>query len=512
MAQIKASYFAEYVKKWFKILTATVVETLNGSKSPVTYHYRNMLKPGVSADGRWDSMSASRSIVAADVVDIDSPLPIKKRDAIKRAGGEIPMIGMGMSKNAKLIQRIKWLANSGATEKQVAQMIFDDLPRVVSGVYERLEFMFLQALSTGVTLVPDSENVGVGTRVDFGYMDSNRYGVTKKWGSDGYTPLSDMARVLHKALERGDVITTVALDGSTYYRMRKSDEAKALYASSIGNFAGNNLVTPSPSQFEALIADEYKVKFIVIDRIVRVEKDGKQTLVRPFAENTLVFLTTEQVGTLVYAILAEQDAEYRVKDVDYEIVDNYILVSKYSETNPLREYTNAQALVLPVIENVDSIYILNTEDAEELAAGEIEGDASFTVYGTAYSKDAVIEALRVIGKRVAGNISDARLLEKINSLSDEDEAKFRTELEGVLVVAPNELTFAAAADTTGKTVTATASGTLTAVSDQTWATVTVSGNVATVKVSANGTGAARTANVTLSADGKQVAVTVIQAA
>jgi hypothetical protein len=79
-----------------------------------------------------------------------------------------------------------------------------------------------------------------------------------------------------------------------------------------------------------------------------------------------------------------------------------------------------------------------------------------------------------------------------------------------LEVTPKALSFTSAADNTGKTITATASGTVTAVSGQSWATVTVSGNAATVKVAAN-SGAARTANITLSADGKQAVVTVTQA-
>jgi hypothetical protein len=508
---MNASYFAEYVKKWFKILTSTIIEQLNDSKRPVTYLFKVMLKPTMSADGKWDSLSVSKSIVAADIVDIDSPLPIKKRDALSRAGGEIPMIGIGMRKNAKLIQRIKYLAATGATEKQVSQMIFDDLPRVISGIYERLEMMYLQGLSTGVALAADDDNVGVGIRVDYGYKDSNRYGATVKWGDSGYVPVSDIERVLTEAYENGDVITTIALDKAAYNQIRRSDEAKALYAASIGNFTGNNQIIPTPTQFDSIIADEYKVKFLVIDRVIRVEKDGKQTNIRPFAENTLVFLTTEQVGSLVYGILAEQDAEYRAKNVDYQTVDNFILIAKYSETNPLREYTNGQAMALPVIENVDSIYILDTQDAIEVADDEIEGDAGITLYGVQYSKDAVIEALRDIGVRVAHNISDDKLVEKINSLSNSNEAMLKAALSGILIVSPAELTFGNTADTTGKTVTATATGALTATSDQSWATVTVAANVATVKVTANSTGTARVANITLNADDKQVVVTAMQA-
>jgi hypothetical protein len=508
---MNTSYFAEYVKKWLKILTTGIVEKLNDSKSPLTYLFKTMLKPTLSADGKWDSLSVSKSIVAADIVDIDSPLPVKKRDAISRAGGEIPMIGIGMKKNAKLIQRIKYLAATGATEAQIAQMIFDDLARVISGIYERLEIMFLQGISTGVALAEDTDNVGVGIRVDFGYKDSNRYGAAVKWGTQGYAPVSDIERVLSKAYENSDVITTIMLDKAAYNQIRRSDEAKSLYAASIGNFTGNNQIIPTPSQFDAIIADEYKVKFLIIDRTIRVEKDGKQTNIRPFAENTLVFLTTEQVGSLVYALLAEQDAEYKAKNVDYQVVDSFILVSKYLETNPLREFTNAQAIALPVIENTDSIYILNTQDAIEIANDEVEDDAGITLYGVTYSKAAVISALRTTGARVAHNISDEKLIEKINGLSDSDEASFRVALENVLIVAPVELSFTSAADNTGKTVTATAEGAVVATSDQAWTTATVAGNTVTVKVTANATGKARTANVTVTADDKQVVVLVTQA-
>jgi hypothetical protein len=79
-----------------------------------------------------------------------------------------------------------------------------------------------------------------------------------------------------------------------------------------------------------------------------------------------------------------------------------------------------------------------------------------------------------------------------------------------LSVTPGSLSFASTADTTGQTITVTATGTVAAASDQSWATVTVSNKVVTVKVAAN-TGAARTAHITISADGKQTTVVVIQA-
>jgi hypothetical protein len=501
--------FVEFVKKWFKSLATGIAEKVNDSKNPVTYLFKTMLYPKLSGDNKWDSTSVSKSIVAADIVSLDSPLPIKKRDKISSAGGKIPKLGIKMSKRESLISEIRILQMRGAAETEIVRAIFDDLGRCVNGIYERLEFAFLQALSTGMTLIDDEDNTGAGIRVEFGYKDSNRYGAARKWGEKDYIPISDIERVISAAAEEGDTITTIALDKASYNLIRKSDEAKVKYAGSIGNYTGNSLTIPTPSQFNALIEDEYKVKFLVIDRSIRVEKNGVQKALKPFAENTLIFLTTEKVGTLVYGILAEEDLP--VSGVEYQKVDAYILTSKYSRNEPLEEFTSAQAIALPVIENTDSIYILNTQDAIEVARDEVEGDAGITLYGVTYSKAAVISALRTTGARVAHNISDEKLIEKINGLSDSDEAAFRVALENVLIVAPVELSFTSAADNTGKTVTATAEGAVTAISDQAWATATVAGNTVTVKVTANATGKARTANVTVTAADKQVVVLVTQA-
>lgn len=504
------SLFVEFVKKWFKVLAGAITERVNDAKTPPSYLFKTMLTPKLSADNRWDSTAVNKSIVAADIVALDSPLPIKKRPSISVAGGKIPKIGIKMAKTESLISDIRILESRGVTEAEIARAVFDDLGRCVSGINERLEFAFLQALSTGVTLIDDEDNAGAGIRIRFGYRKSNSYGAVKKWGESGYTPISDVERVLAAASERGDTIVTIMVDKTSYNLMRKSEEAKSLHTSSISNFTGHNMITPSPSQFNTIMEDEYNVKIVVVDRSVRVEIDGNQKPLKPFAKNTLVFLTTakdEKVGSLVYGILAEESSP--VTNVEYQKIDTYILTSKYSKNDPLTEFTSAQTIALPVIENADSIYILNTQEAQEVADDEVDDDDSITLYGANYSKIAVIEAMRAAGIRVGTNISDEKLVEKINSLSDADEAKLRKTINGVLIVTPTALSFTSAGG--AEDVTAMGAGELTATSNQTWAAVSVAGRVATVTVGANN-GAERTASITLTGNGRQVVVEVVQEA
>lgn len=84
--------------------------------------------------------------------------------------------------------------------------------------------------------------------------------------------------------------------------------------------------------------------------------------------------------------------------------------------------------------------------------------------------------------------------------------------KSTLAVSPTSLSFTNAADSTGKTITASSTGNITAArSDKDWATVTYALKVATVKVSANANTDSRTASITITADGKTVVVVVTQA-
>lgn len=85
-------------------------------------------------------------------------------------------------------------------------------------------------------------------------------------------------------------------------------------------------------------------------------------------------------------------------------------------------------------------------------------------------------------------------------------------IENGLTIDKTELYFGNAADTTGKkvTVTGTVTGTVTAASSESWATVSVTAKEVTVKVTANSGTEARRAIVTITADGKNAQVDVLQ--
>ena len=80
---MEKSFYFEYAQKFFPQLVLSIVEKINErNKTKQTYMYKNLLNPDFSADGKWASILADYSRVAADVVSLDSELPLKKRDSL----------------------------------------------------------------------------------------------------------------------------------------------------------------------------------------------------------------------------------------------------------------------------------------------------------------------------------------------------------------------------------------------------------------------------------------------
>lgn len=359
----KTLYF-EYVKKYFPKLVLSIVEKLNEkNETTLSYLFKQMLSPQYSVDGRWESLIGQYTRVAADVVAMDSPLPLKKRDSLSRAGGDIPKLGMELFLNEKQMSDIDAMIAQGMDINTIVQKIFEDTPRVISGVYERLESMFLQGLSTGVALA-DEDNVGTGVRIDYGYLPTNQFGVKTVWNGNATTalPLDDIGNVMRKARNDGNRIIKAYADQYWIDQFCKNQQVREQFAFNQG-FVGDKIPILSEEQGVNLLRSKFGFTLEKVDRAIRTEQNGKQTVSIPWKEGTIVFVCDTQVGALVWTRLAEMN--HPVTGVTYETADSYILVSKYRENRPsLREYTTSQARVVPVISNPDRIYTLDIKTVQ----------------------------------------------------------------------------------------------------------------------------------------------------
>lgn len=425
---MEKSLFPQWVDRLFKVFAQKIVEKLNGTKEPLTYLHRTMLRKTFSPTLKWGSLSSSNTVVSADVVAMDSSLPLKKRDSLRKADGDIPKLGLKLYLNETTMNELNILLATGGQDQEILRKLFNDTNKVVSGVWERLEYMFHQALSTGLILITDEDNPALGIRVDFGHPASNKYGVTTPWSDANAKPIDDIDRIIEAARVNGDKLSYILMDRQTFNKFKANSQVKEQYAFYM-NFVGTNIPpVQSVEKANEFLSASHGVMIQLIDRNVLVEKDGKRKSVKPWADNAVVFLTELTVGTLTYGRLAEET--FPAKQVDYAKVDDFILVSKYSTNDPIKEFTSAQALVLPVIENVDSIYIMNCEKATAAIDTQTEGDAVYTYKEVDYTKASVIAAINLATEKTTAKSTntDATLTKYIDALNEEQILVFEANI------------------------------------------------------------------------------------
>ena len=421
---METSLFVQFAA-YFKAIAKDIVERVNGKKTPLTYLHKEMLAPELSTDLKWQTLNVDGSVVSADVVSMDSALPLKKRDSFGTASGDIPKLGMKLALNEKTMSDIDVLQARNVETKTLVAKIFSDTPKVLLGIYEKLEFMFLQGLSTGVTLVDDDTNVGTGIRVNFGYPDSNKFGAVTPWSDPASKPIDDIKRVIKIAKAKGDNPAYLMMDEGTFDALASNQQTREQYAFS-QNFVGTQIPVPDLDQVNAMLQKRYKLTIIIVDRTVVTERDGARTIQTPWAASKVVFLQNTKVGKLVYGILAEETRPN--KAVMYEKADNFILLKKWHSPEPFAEFTSSQALALPVINNVSSIYVLDTQEAA--TDEQVEGDAGFTYKTVVKTKAAVIAALRLAEPKtkLTAASTDAKIQNAINALSDEQVLIFEANI------------------------------------------------------------------------------------
>lgn len=357
---MEQSLYFEYVKQYFPNLVSTIIEKLNEKSSKtLPYLYRDLLTPEYSADARWSSILAEYNRCAADVVALDSELPLKQRDTITTTTGDIPKMGLKLYLAEKQMKDIQSMIANNLPTPQIVGKIFQDVPRVIQAVYERIEDIFLSELSTGVGLA--TNNNGTGIRINVGYYAQNQFGVQTAWAGNQSTatPLEDMQAVFDKAMEDENTITDIYADDAWLQAFYRSEQVRAQFAFDSGVTAVNNSVPVLDFNKAAqVIETKWGATLHRVARKIKTEVNGVRANHNPWATGVCVFTCDERLGHLVWTDTVESTR--RVNGVEYQNADNFILVSKYAKNDPWREFTASQAMVVPIIDNVDRIYTLNS--------------------------------------------------------------------------------------------------------------------------------------------------------
>ena len=302
-----ASIFREYIAKYLRPTVAKIYALINGKpegSQPKLLH-KEMLTEEHTTKDTWDGLSISRSVVAADIVAMDSSVPLKSRGSFEKATGKIPKIAMAYRKKESDIKDLQLAIATGGNEAQIAAKLMGASDLCIKGVEVAKEIMFLQGLSTGLTLMRDEDSNGKGVRVNFGYKEENTFTVGKKWSEDGAKPLSDLQIILEDAESVGLRPAVMMISRKAFNLLRSSAEGKQLGARHIGAIITDpaNLPVPARATLLDALKDELSIDVVIVDSTFRVQaEDGSIRTVRPWEEANVVFVQSNIVGRLVWSV------------------------------------------------------------------------------------------------------------------------------------------------------------------------------------------------------------------
>jgi len=312
----------------------------------------------------WETLTGDVGArIAADVVSYDSSAPLKARKVVSKMTGEIPPIRVKRVMKESDINTYNIL-KAKATPDQMAllNLVFGDVDFVMDAVMARAEWLALKALSYGsITLNKTVNPGGVVTEnaIDYQIASSHKVGVGTAWADAANAkPITDIETVLALAQSEGKKIQYILMNPATWQRFRATAEVKDFVAP-YAVYGGTRIKRAPGIEVtnEALQADG-KPTIKIIDTVIGIENvNGQVSYENPWTDHYITYIPYERVGRLLHGPIAE---ETNPPQNVIQAKKEFVLVSKYSETDPVAEITKGEANAFPVIDAVDGIYIQKT--------------------------------------------------------------------------------------------------------------------------------------------------------
>lgn len=420
------SLYKEDLEGKFKPIVDSIVRTINGEEGERNYLHDQMLTPKFSVNGTFEAITSDNTYVSADWVSTDSELPVKRRDSLGKVTGKLVKSGMLLKLNEQQMQDIDTMKAVGADYMDIMEVIMDDTIRCTRGEKELMERAFLEELSTGVCVIDDSENVGIGVRINAGYLEENKFAPQIPWSDTEHSkPLDDFEKIVEAAAAKKRDLNYVWMDKTAWKQFRDSKQVREYIAGRdkkiyVGGTAADMLPKSTLAEINSVLKEDetYGVEIRIISYKGVIERNGQRTTVTPWQQGMVVFTKSENVGNLWWANVAENS--HRVSGVTYVEIGNGVLLSKYATNQPtLTEWTQIQGRIVPVVNGAEGIYQLDTTST----VTDASEDNKITIGETEHKKSDILTAIAAVtGVTLPANTTDAAVVQLFNSWNKKIQA------------------------------------------------------------------------------------------
>lgn len=315
---------------------------------------------------KWETLTGEKGApVIADVISYDSSAPQKKREVIGKMSGDIPKTAVKRGMNEgdwNEYQQLSRDCQGDSDLQSLLDLAFKDQDFCYNSVRGRFEWWCMQLMSKGGFTLNSTNNNGIVTEefVGCGMPIGNQKVSETDWATSSTADgLQDIENVVSAASDDGVSINYVVMRTSDFSLLKKQ---KATIDKLKGWINNNGKLTVTKKVInEYLAAQEHPVTIVVIDPKVRIEDEKHNRIsVNPWETKRICFLEDLNVGDIQHGpIAAEHSAEYAKKATTLK--RDFIFISKWSELEPFKEWTKAEANAIPVVNDPDAMYIMKAD-------------------------------------------------------------------------------------------------------------------------------------------------------
>lgn len=328
--------------------------------------YPNFFGIKKKASLTWSTLVGEKGApVVADVISFDSSAPQKTREVISKLSGDIPKTAVKRGMNESEYNEYTQLerdAQSDADQLELLNLAFKDQDFVYNSVRARFEWWCMQLMSKAGFHLTATNNNGIVTAefVGCGMPAANKKVSTVDWANaataDG---LQDIEDVILAAAENGTIIKYVVMHVSDFALLKKQKATIEKIKAWIGQ-SGKAAVNKK-SINDYLADQEVPVKIYTVSPAVRIEdKAHRRKTVNPWERKRICFLEELNVGNIQYGPIAAESSP-QVQKISVMVKQDFILVMKWSELEPYKEWTKAETNAFPVIDDPEAMFILKAD-------------------------------------------------------------------------------------------------------------------------------------------------------
>lgn len=292
----------------------------------------------------WEVLKGNDLLpVMAEVSALDAEAPIRSRYDAKRFEESVLFI----KHKINLTEHQSRVKNYGVGSSEIKQLIFNDVNNLYRGVRARVEAMKMELFATGKITIQENN---VNHVIDYGLDAGNIFAI------DLTDPNADVFELVQKVKD--------------YARSKGKEITSAIVSSRVLNLLKKNLVLqearknssitvqPTEAAFMAWLRGALELSFAVNDAQYQYEvANGNKKVARFYPEDRITFLSYNgnKLGETAFAPTPEDE----MLDEAYKI-DGLATVTEWSEKDPAAQWTKVSAAALPIVGDMDNIYICYT--------------------------------------------------------------------------------------------------------------------------------------------------------